>query len=156
MAEESLNLVVFTLETNNDNYEYGIPIEQVYEITRPGKIIKLPGMPLFIEGVMNLRDNIIPIVDLKKRFSLGVTTAKDTTRIVIVQSNLQKYGIIVDDVSEIIPLDASSLAAPPTLAGGIEAQYIMCLGKVNDRLIIALTMDKILTKTEEDSLVNAV
>ncbi|VBB06940.1 Hypothetical protein LUCI_2182 [Lucifera butyrica] len=156
MAQESLKLVVFTMETDNMVYEYGIPIEQVYEIIRPGKTMKLPGMPSFMEGVTNLRGSIIPVIDLKKRFALGVTAPKDTTRIVVVEINHQKCGIIVDDVLEILLIPTADMEKTPAIAGGISPNYIIGLGKVDDRLVIALSMDNILTEKEETVLASVV
>ncbi len=139
-------LVVFTMDTDNETYEYGLPIGQVHEITRPGQTVKLPGVPAFVEGIMNLRGSIIPVVDIKKRFNLGSASVKDTTRIIVVQLNGKKCGVLVDDVVEIISLSAGDLDQPPALAGGINSQYIMGIGKFGDRLIIALDMVKILTE----------
>jgi purine-binding chemotaxis protein CheW len=155
MAKENSKLVVFTLENNEKIYEYGIPIEQVHEITRQGKTIAMPGMPVFVEGIMKLRSSVIPIIDLKKRFGLGATTEKDTTRIVVITIDNKKCGIVVDDVSEIIPIAAENMEDAPSVSGGISSNYIIGIGKVDDRLIIALDMNKILTETEEKELVNA-
>ncbi|MEN6411535.1 MAG: chemotaxis protein CheW [Veillonellales bacterium] len=152
MAKDSIKLVVFTMDTDQTVYEYGIPIEQVQEITRPNKITKLPGMPSFVEGIMNLRKSVIPVVDIKKRFDIGITTAKDTTRIIVVQVNGQKCGLIVDDILEIIPVAAEDMEQTPSFAGGVGSEYIIGIGKVDDRLIIALDMDKILTGSEENEL----
>lgn len=156
MIKTSLKLVVFTMETDMDVYEYGIPIEQVYEITRPSKTVKLPGVPIFVEGIMNLRGNVIPIIDMKKRFNLGITAAKDTTRILVVQIGGQKCGIIVDDVLEIIPIAAENIDDAPKFAGGVSSQFIVGIGKIDNRLIIALDINKILNEDEEKELVNAV
>lgn len=156
MIKTSLKLVVFTMETDMDIYEYGIPIEQVYEITRPSKTTKLPGVPVFVEGIMNLRGNVIPIIDMKKRFNLGNTAEKDTTRILVVQINGQKCGIIVDDVLEIIPIAAENIDDAPNFAGGVSSQFIVGIGKIDNRLIIALDMNKILNETEEKELLSAV
>ncbi len=149
MAKESLNLVVYVLEANDKAYEYGIPINQVHEITRPGNVIKLPGMPDFIDGIMNLRSEVIPILDFKKRFQLGTTTAKDTTRIVVVNMNNQKCGIIVDDVLEIVQISAENIKAAPTIAGGVKSNFILGICRVDERLIIAIDIFKVLTESEQ-------
>jgi purine-binding chemotaxis protein CheW len=156
MAKENIKLVVFTLENDGKIYEYGIPIEQVHEITRQGKTLELPGMPDFVEGIMNLRRNVIPIIDLKKRFGLGTTTEKDTTRVVVIDIDNHKCGIVVDDVVEIIPIAAEEMEDSPTIAGGISSNYILGIGKVDERLIIALDMNKILTEKEEKELLSVV
>ncbi|MBU2700102.1 purine-binding chemotaxis protein CheW [Sporomusaceae bacterium BoRhaA] len=156
MAKENIKLVVFILENDGKIYEYGIPIEQVHEITRQGKTLELPGMPDFVEGIMNLRRNVIPIIDLKKRFGLGTTTEKDTTRVVVIDIDNHKCGIVVDDVVEIIPIAAEEMEDSPTIAGGISSNYILGIGKVDERLIIALDMNKILTEKEEKELLSVV
>lgn len=156
MAEENLKLVVFVLEHDKKVYKYGIPIQQVYEITRPQSTTKLPGMPAFVNGVMNLRSDVIPVVDIKERFRFGSTLTQDTTRIIVVYINGKKCGILVDDVSEIIPIAASDVTKAPTIAGGVNANFILGICKVNERLIIALDMDKILNQSELQELQDAV
>jgi purine-binding chemotaxis protein CheW len=152
MAEENLKLVVFVLEHNKKVYEYGIPIQQVYEITRPQPTTNLPGMPAFVTGVMNLRSDVIPVVDIKERFRFGNTLTQDTTRIIVVHINGKKCGILVDDVLEIIPIPTEAMSEAPEIAGGVNANFIIGIGKVNGRLIIALDMDKILNQSEVQEL----
>lgn len=156
MAKENIKLVVFTLENNEKIYEYGIPIEQVHEITRQGKTLEIPGMPDFVEGIMNLRGNVIPIIDLKKRFGLGTTAEKDTARIMVINIDNKKCGVVVDDVLEIIPIASEEMEDAPSVTGGISSNYILGIGKVEERLIIALDMNKILTEKEEKELVNVI
>ncbi|WP_094607824.1 Chemotaxis protein CheW [Sporomusa silvacetica DSM 10669] len=149
MEKESLTLLVYVLETNDKAYEYGIPISQVHEITRPGNMIKLPGMPDFINGIMNLRGEVIPILDFKKRFNLGATGIKDTTRIVVVNMNNQKCGVIVDDVLEIVQISAENIEDAPSITDGVKSNFILGIGTVNDRLITAIDIIKILTESEQ-------
>lgn len=138
------------------SYEYGIPIEQVNEITRPDDITCLPGMPEFVEGIMNLRGSVIPIMDLKKRFRLGRTEKQDTTRIIVVNLGEQRCGVIVDDVVEIIPIEEGAMEEVASIAGGVGARYILGIGKVDGRLIIAIDMQKILTENEQKEMSVAV
>lgn len=153
MAKDSLTLVVYMLEADGKEYQYGIPIHQVHEITRPGEVIKLPGMPDFVNGIMNLRGEVIPIIDFKMRFGLGITSAKDTTRIVVVSMDEQKCGVIVDDVLEIVSIPAKNIEAAPSIAaGGVKANFILGIGKVEDRLIIAIDVIKILTENEREEM----
>lgn len=155
MAKDSLTLVVYLLEADDKAYEYGIPINQVHEITRPGKVIKLPQMPSFVDGIMNLRGEVIPIIDFKKRFGLGSTGVKDTTRIVVVNMDNKKCGIIVDDVLEIIAVPPESIEEAPAVAGGVKSNFILGIGKVDDRLIIALDIAKVLTVDEQEEMLAA-
>jgi purine-binding chemotaxis protein CheW len=156
MLQGNSKLVVFILQVNDKAYEYGIPIEQVHEITRPVEITRLPGMPEFVEGIVNLRGKVIPIMDLKKRFRLGTTEKQDTTRILVVNWDNRNFGVVVDDVVEIIPLNAENLEEPPSIAGGIAARYILGIGKIEERLIIAVDMQKILTERETEELSTAI
>ena len=156
MAKENIKLVVFVLQTGDKAYEYGIPIEQVNEITRPDDITCLPGMPEFVEGIMNLRGSVIPIMDLKKRFRLGRTEKQDTTRIIVVNLGEQRCGVIVDDVVEIIPIEEGAMEEVASIAGGVGARYILGIGKVDGRLIIAIDMQKILTENEQKEMSVAV
>lgn len=155
MAEKNYKLVDFALTANDRACEYGIPIEQVLEITRLGDVTKLPGMPEFVEGVMSLRGNVIPILDLKKRFKLGSTIKQDETRIIVIEFNQRKCGIMVDEVLEIIPVQAADIEEPPAFIGNIDSTYIIGIGKVGERLIIALDIQQILTNREEEQLATA-
>lgn len=152
MAKEKMKLVVFSLQAGGKTYEYGIPIDQVHEITRPGEITYLPGMPAFVEGIMNLRGSVIPIMDLKKRIGLGATEQQDTTRIVVVNMKNQRCGVKVDDVEEIIPIEEGAMEDAPSIAGGVGSQFILGIGKVDNRMIIAIDMQKILTEGEQQEL----
>lgn len=147
-----MKLVVFSLQAGGKTYEYGIPIDQVHEITRPGEITYLPGMPAFVEGIMNLRGSVIPIMDLKKRIGLGATEQQDTTRIVVVNMKNQRCGVKVDDVEEIIPIEEGAMEDAPSIAGGVGSQFILGIGKVDNRMIIAIDMQKILTEGEQQEL----
>lgn len=140
MQRKERQLVVFSLGQE----EYGVDILQVKEIKRLTEITRVPNAPDHVEGVINLRGNIIPVVDLHKRFELGTVEATDESRIVIVNVQDITVGITVDAVSEVITLDESSLAPPPPLVAGIEASFIEAIGKLKDRLLILLNMDRIL------------
>lgn len=144
---DSLQLVVFSLENKGILYEYGIPIGTVHEITRQEQILPMPGTAPFVEGIMNLRGKVIPIIDVKKRFHMGTTIEKESTRIMIMNINGNKCGIMVDDVKEIISVDPENMEEPPEVAGGIEGDYILGIAKVNERMIIALDITKILTES---------
>lgn len=113
-------------------------------------------MPDFIEGIMNLRGSVIPIMNRKKRFHLGATEKQDTTRVLVANFDKRKCGIIVDDVLEIIPTDGESMEESPSIAGGIVVRYILGIGKVDDRLIIAIDIQKILSEREENELSTAI
>jgi len=132
--------------------EYGIPIIQVQEIINMTRPTRLPQAPDFVEGIINLRGNIIPIIDLKKRFSMGASEITSDTRSIVVEVDGQKVGIIVDEVSEVLRLANSEIEPPPAVIGGISAEYLTGVGKLGDRLLILLDMNKILNENEKKEL----
>lgn len=137
--------------------EYGILIMQVQEIiTLPG-ITRIPGMPDFIEGVINLRGRIIPIIDLRKRFKLEVKERDAETRIIVVEigaANAKKeaIGLIVDRVSEVITLSGEQIDEIPPAISRIDAEYLSGVGKLEKRIIILLSLDKVLSELEKTLL----
>lgn len=141
---QELQLVIFRLAKE----EFGLPITKVQEINRLVPITKLSQTPSFMEGIINLRGRIIPIIDLRKRFQLMVTEYDDDTRIIIVDVNGQTVGIVVDAVTEVVRLPVASIEPPPP-AFVLDAQYIEGVGKLEDRLLILLDISQILTSQEE-------
>lgn len=143
-ATEELQLVVFRLAKE----EYGLPITKVQEINRLVPITKLPQAPNFMEGIINLRGRIIPIIDLRKRFQLAVSDYSEENRIIVVEVNGQVVGIIVDAVTEVIRLPQAGIEPPPP-AFVLDTEYIHGVGKLENRLLILLNIDRILTSQEE-------
>jgi purine-binding chemotaxis protein CheW len=141
---QELQLVIFRLAKE----EYGLPITKVQEINRLVPITKLPQTPSFMEGIINLRGRIIPIIDLRKRFGLAVSDYNEDNRIIIVEVKGQIVGIIVDAVNEVVRLPQTSIEPPPA-AFILDGQYIHGVGKMEDRLLILLNIDSILTSQEE-------
>ena len=121
MADE-IQLVVFTLKQDDTVCEYGVPITQVQEIIPVAKTTKLPQAPDFVEGIINLRGRIIPIIDLKKRFQMSASELTSETRSVVVEVAGQTVGIIVDQVSEVLRIPLESIEPPPGVVGGINAE----------------------------------
>ncbi|NLT21111.1 MAG: chemotaxis protein CheW [Syntrophomonadaceae bacterium] len=152
MADET-QLVVFTLKQNDTVCEYGVPITKVQEIIPMANPTKLPQAPDFVEGIINLRGRIIPIIDLKKRFDMGASNITAESRSVVVEVEGQTVGIIVDEVSEVLRLATDSIEPPPAVVGGITSEYLTGVGKLQDRLLILLDMDKILSDQEKSELV---
>ncbi|KUK14567.1 MAG: chemotaxis protein CheW [Synergistetes bacterium] len=146
---EELQLVVFRLGKE----EYGVDIAKVQEIVRVQEVTHIPQAPAFVEGIVNLRGNIIPIVDLKKRFNLeGGDVSEKEKRVIVVNVGKQIVGIVVDSVSEIIRIPRENVEPPPPIVAGIEATYIEGVGKIDKRLIILLNIEKILTEKEKEEL----
>lgn len=147
-AGSEFQLVVFRL----DNEEFGVPITQVKEINRLTAATRIPRSPSFIEGIINLRGQIIPIVDLKKRFELPLTEYTGDARIIVIQVQDNTFGVQVDSVSEVLRINSSNIEAAPDIVCSIDAKYITGVAKVNDRLLIMLDLNSLLSDEEKDQL----
>lgn len=147
---EVLQLVSFTL----GNEEFGIDILKVQEINRFVSVTRVPNAPTFIEGVINLRGKVIPIIDLRKRFGLTATDRGANTRIIVVEVSQKVVGFIVDSVREVLRIPKGVVDPPPPIVAGISADYIDGVGKMSGRLLVLLNLDKVLSVTELSSLSN--
>lgn len=148
MADERVQLVVFHLGEE----EFGVNILQTRGIHRLPKITALPKMPDFVEGVFDLAGEIIPVVDLRRRFGLGQTVKTADSRVVIVEVADAKVGLIVDTVSETLWVSWDIVAPPPTAVASIEAEYIRGIAKLEGRLLILLDLEHIFTASERDEV----
>jgi chemotaxis signal transduction protein len=146
-----LQLVTFLLSGE----EYGVPISQIQEIDRLSKITKVPKAASFVEGVTNLRGEVIPVLDTRKRFDLELKAADDRTRIIIVELGGVKTGLVVDAVREVLSLSKKDIAPPPeAIHSGVDQRFISGIGKVDSgkRMIVLLDVEKILSKDEQSKL----
>lgn len=138
---EILQLVSFKLGKE----EFGVDILKVQEINRMMKITEMPNAPEFVEGIVNLRGRIIPIVDLKKRLDLPPKEHDNSTRIIVVDLAGKTVGFIVDEVSEVLRIESSITEPPPEMAAGINSEYITSVAKLEDRLLILLDLNKVIS-----------
>ena len=131
-----------------------MPITQVKEINRLAAITKLPKTPDFVEGVINLRGTVIPVIDLKKRFGF-VTGAQDEndSRIIVIDIDGHTVGVVVDEVNEVLRLPEKDIEPPPTFIGGVDAEFLTGVGKVDDRLLVLLDLGRVLSGREKAELV---
>ncbi len=143
-----LQLVTFRL----DNEEFGVDILKVQEINRMMNITKIPNAPDFIEGVINLRGKIIPIVDLRKRLGFINRQYDKSTRIIVVELDGLVLGFIVDSVSEVLRISENTVEPPPSMVSGIDSEYIDGVGKLDDRLLILLELKKIFASPERKEM----
>ncbi|MGA3024813.1 MAG: chemotaxis protein CheW [Bryobacteraceae bacterium] len=146
-----VQLVTFLL----GDEEYGVPISQIQEIDRLARITKVPKAAEFIEGITNLRGEVIPVLDTRKRFGLEVKQSDDRTRIIIVDLGGVKTGLVVDSVREVLNLATKDIAPPPEAIGsGIDQQFISGIGKVDagKRMIVLLEVERILSRREQAHL----
>ena len=131
-----------------DMEEYGVKIANVQEINRMTEITKIPRAPYYIEGIVNLRGNVIPALDLRRLFKLSEKQVTDASRIIIVDFNGKRTGIVVDSVSEVLRFEKTLIEAPPdTLSSGIDSDYVEGIGKLDGgkRMILILDISKVLS-----------
>jgi purine-binding chemotaxis protein CheW len=145
MAEQTysnneVQLVVFKLLRE----EYGISILQVQEIKKMSDITRVPHTPDYIKGVINLRGSVLPVFDLKKRLNLPHHDYTDDTRIIIVKIDDISVGMIVDEVSEVMAISKNNIEPPLNVVGSIAANYLSGVGKLENRLLILLSMEAII------------
>lgn len=143
-----LQLVTFNIGPE----EFGVDILKVQEIIRMMEITQVPRAPSFVEGVINLRGKVIPIVDLRRRFGMQARGRDTQTRIVVVELRTMVVGFIVDTVSEVLRIQAKTVEPPPPVVAGIDSEYISGVGKLEDRLLILIDLDRLLTREEVSSL----
>jgi purine-binding chemotaxis protein CheW len=127
--------------------EFGIPIDKVMQIIMPQKITPLPKVPSFINGVINLRGLVIPLMDLRKRLGVEFSSLKE--KILIIKINGEKMGLLVDDVREIVNIEKEHVVNPPTIFKGLKPEYLLSIVKINDRLIVILNLNNLLTSEEK-------
>ncbi len=148
MSENIRQFVEFKL----GDEDYGIDILQVKTIERMMPITRIPKAPQFVEGVINLRGEIVPVIDLKKRFDLPLSETTDSTRIIIVSIDDITVGMIVDSATEVIQLSQDDIEPAPPITGSIDANYLDGVGKIDGRLLILLNVAKLLKPQEIDQL----
>lgn len=148
VSSDELQLVSFNIGTE----EFGVDILKVQEINRMVEITKVPQAPHYVEGVINLRGKVIPIVDLRKRFNLELKEYDKDTRIVVVDIGGNIMGMIVDSVSEVLRLPSNTIEPPPEIVTGINSEYIKGVAKLDDRLLIFLDLSKVIDVSEMAAL----
>jgi purine-binding chemotaxis protein CheW len=160
VVEDMVQLVTFQV----GGEEYGLNIRFITEVVRPLKITPLPRMPQFIEGVVNLRGVIIPIVDLRKRFAISrIVDNPKKMRMLIARGAIpgvsgagrDLLGLIVDSVQEVLHVPQRDIEPAPEAATGEHAEFLSGMGKVGDRLIILLDITRILSQQERSALAEA-
>jgi purine-binding chemotaxis protein CheW len=127
---------------------FGIPIGMVREIVRVPDITSVPNAPDYIEGVINLRGRIVPVVDLRKRFREKIAEPNKKNRIVVVELEGRPIGLIVNSASEVIKIPPSEIEAPHAVFQEGELNYITGVGKFRGRLVILLDLSRILQRGE--------
>jgi purine-binding chemotaxis protein CheW len=138
-----LQLVSFSVAAE----EYGLDILRVQEIIRTQQLTRVPNLPDYVEGVINLRGKVIPVVALRRRLGLESVTSDKNTRIVVVDVHGQTLGFIVDAVSEVLRIRADTVEPTPRI-GTVEREYISGVGKLESRLLLMLDLERLMNQEE--------
>lgn len=146
--DDLLQLVTFRIGEE----EFGVDILAVQEIIRLMQITMVPRAPAFIEGVINLRGKVIPVINMRTRFNMPALEHDSNTRIVVMEFDQKIVGFLVDGVSEVLRIPAGTVEAAPPIVAGIGSEYIKGVGKLEDRLLILLDLDNLLSDMNLDAL----
>lgn len=133
--------VTFRLE----NEKYGIHVMQVQEVLRVTEIAPVPGAPDYVLGIINLRGNVVTVIDTRKRFGLQAKEMDDSTRIVIIESENQVVGILVDSVAEVVDIRSSEIEQAPNVGTEESAKFIQGVSSIDGELLILVDLNKLLT-----------
>jgi purine-binding chemotaxis protein CheW len=142
--EQRLQMINFTVGGD----EYAVEIQKVREVINFREITQLPKAPSFVKGIINLRGEVIPVIDLREKFGLSHEEYSAMTNVVIVEIGRKAVGVVVDSVRHVIRVAASDLAPSPPFIGGLSGKYVNGVAKLGERLIVVLDMEKILSASE--------
>ena len=145
VGEQVLQLVTFTLR----NEEYAVDILNVQEINRITEITQVPNAPFYVEGVINLRGKVMPVINLRKKFGLEDKETDDTSRIIIMDIQGVTNGLVVDSVSEVLRIPSDIGEPPPPMSSDMSYKFIKGVAKLEDRLIILIDIDMLLGEAAE-------
>ena len=134
------------------NEDFGIEIAYVTEIVGIQNITEVPDMPPFVKGVINLRGQVIPVIDVRIRFGLPSRAYDDRTCVVVVNINSTSIGLLVDTVNEVLNIPAEQVSPPPAIHSGSGGRYIQGMGKVGDTVKILLDVNRLLYEKELETL----
>lgn len=148
LNDEVLQWVTFKLESET----YGINVMQVQEVLRYTEIAPVPGAPSYVLGIINLRGNVVTVIDTRARFGLESCDTNDNTRIVIIEAEKQVIGILVDSVAEVVYLKASEIDVAPNVGNDESAKFIQGVSNRSGELLILVDLDKLLSDEEWDEL----
>lgn len=145
-TEERMQLVSFIL----DKEEYGVEVLKVREIIRMPNITRVPNTPPYVEGVINLRGKVIPIISLRKRFNLDSAESDGRTRIMVMDMTNELTGFIVDSVAEVIRITSGEIQpAPPVVSGSVDQEYLSGVVNREDRLLVLLDLERLFSQEEQ-------
>ena len=143
-TDEVIQLVTFKLKDET----YGINVMKVQEVLRISEIAPVPGAPEYVLGIINLRGNVVTVIDTRTRFGLPTAEVDDASRIVIIESDEQVVGILVDSVAEVVELRHSQIDAAPNIGNEESSRYIQGVASSDDNMLIVVDLNKLLTEEE--------
>jgi purine-binding chemotaxis protein CheW len=146
--DEVLQWVTFQLEEET----YGINVMQVREVLRYNEIAPVPGAPDYVLGIINLRGNVVTVIDTRSRFGLMPGEVTDNTRIIVIESERQVIGILVDSVAEVVYLRTSEIDTTPSVGTDESAKFIQGVSNRDGKLLILVDLNKLLTDDEWDEM----
>jgi purine-binding chemotaxis protein CheW len=150
-TKDYLQVVTFKLHDE----EYAIEITKAKEIILVEGVTHVPQMPDFIEGIINLRGNVIPVIDLRKRFGLAQTALGDQARIVVTRMDSRIIGLIVDSVSQVIKIPLKNIQPPPDTIAHLAGEYLVSIGKIDNKMILILDIEKVFTINQKNTINNS-
>ncbi len=153
--QAKLQILSFTLGKE----EYGVDILRVQEIRSWEPVSRIPNVPAYEKGVVNLRGAIVPIIDLRERFDLGCAEYTPLTVVVVLQAHsgdkIRVMGVVVDSVSDVINVNKQSIQSSPSFGAKVSTRFIEGLVSVNERMVVLLDVDKLLKLDRLDDEVNS-
>ncbi|AVQ86991.1 chemotaxis protein CheW [Plesiomonas shigelloides subsp. oncorhynchi] len=149
---ESRDKVLQWVTFNLGEETYGVNVMQVREVLRYSEIAPVPGAPSYVLGIINLRGNVVTVIDTRSRFGLYPSDVTDNTRIVIIETEQQVIGILVDSVAEVVYLRASEIDKTPNVGTDESSRFIQGVSNRDGELLILVDLNKLLTNDEWDEL----
>ena len=147
-AEATPDRVVQLVTFQLGGETYGIDVMNVQEVLRITEIAPVPGAPDYVLGIINLRGNVVTVVDTRARFGLPSSETDDASRIVIVESENQVVGILVDSVAEVVELNQSEVDVPPNVGNEDSGRYVLGVANRESDLLIVIDLDKLLARDD--------
>ncbi len=147
-SESIVQLVTFRLQDET----YGINVMQVQEVLRVSEIAPVPGAPPYVLGIINLRGNVVTVLDTRRRFGLPPRDVDDSSRIVIIESEKEVVGILVDSVAEVVELNESGIDSAPSVGNEEHSRYIQGVATRGDELLILVDLNKLLTEEDREEI----
>ena len=148
VAENNDDSIIQWVTFHLENEKYGIKVMQVQEVLRMTEIAPVPGAPHYVLGIINLRGNVVTVIDTRRRFGLPDAESDDETRIVIIEADNNVVGILVDSVAEVVDLRTSEIETAPNVGNDESSKYIQGVSSRDDELLILVDVNKLLSDEE--------